>query len=166
MSSKGTIFMTNNNEHVYNETNDWSVVFEINKDSIDRVEMNVFNTATKKFNVEIMKKDDFEYLVVQTKPHYSFLDSFKTELRSFNNIMQWFDNNLGCLNFEKWEISTFEDEIKDLSIPFELRIFLNKESEWYYRYVDVLKQYITGAEKQLAMKKKICMTIETKGISA
>jgi len=154
MSSKGTIFLTKSDEHVYDETNDWSIVFEINRESIDRVEMNVFNDDLKKFEVKNIEMN-FEYLIISTIPHYDFLNSFKTSVRNFDNCLRWLYNNLDCLNFEEWEISEFTNESIDLKIPYELRIFLNKESEWFKEYVKALKKYLAYHEDKIKLKKQI-----------
>jgi hypothetical protein len=149
MSSKGTIFLTNSNEHVYEETNDWSIVFEINKESISLIELYEYNIEGKLCTTIL--DVNFDYLIIQTKSYYNFSDSFKLRTRDWENILKWDDNTPDCLYFKSHEIANIETDISAIKKPQEMKIFIKKESEWYQEYVNALRQ---------KLESDICKTTE------
>ena len=139
------------------------MVFDISKKSIERVEVVTY----KNFNkiVTLLEIDEDDSLIIQTKSHYKFHESFKNKIRE-HKTFAWIDNTPDCIMFEFYEMESFglESEIEDREIPFEVRIYLNKDSEWYYCYIDALKKTINGYMKNLQEKLKKTMTLDAKGM--
>ena len=131
MSSKGTIFLTSNNDRVYDETNDWSIVLEISKSEIDRVE--IYKEYLED-NHYILK--DYEYIIISTKARYRFTDLIKDSV----------DANVILLSNS--EIRELETDSLDAIKHVRIKVYLKKESEWYKDYITIMLSRL-GSEKRL-----------------
>jgi hypothetical protein len=160
MSSKGTIFLTSLNEHVYDETIDDSIGIEIDYRSIDRVEMERWKGSER--YVELLNLNEGDgWLYIETRDNYEFVNIFKPLKGSLVGYERC-NNTTDCLIFDRWEIKEFCCEDGDIDIPLCMHIYIKKSSEWYNSYVKVMKSYIKSELEWLNNKQKLFNTIDAK----
>lgn len=131
MSSKGTIFLTSENEHVYEECNDWSIGFEINYKSLVCVVIVEYKDYEKVFKL-LDITDEYGKLYVETRSRYQFVDSFKADN----------GNTPDCIIFKDHEIKEISTHNEDIAIPAEIRIYVKISSEWHKKYLKHLHSCI------------------------
>ena len=154
MSSKGTIFLTSKNEHVYDETMDWSIVFEINKESINKIVIKGYKHNSTETWFQIL--EDYEYIIIETKENYSLCDSFKYEIREIGTFEPVL-NYPSCLYFKKSELKCLETENREFIEYFYVCIYLKEDSEWYKEYYKNLKKSIEKKIEEYKNKLDRCV---------
>jgi len=157
MSSKGTIFLTSTNEHVYDETNDWSIVLEINKESINYCEYVTYNNIGRR-EIKILNLEEIKYIVIQTKENYRFSNLFKRHYSALNNwcVKSSKGNILYLSNNEFQSVETDKENIKCFAIVIEI----NKKSEWFEMYKKKIISALNEDKKEIDNKLEELLTIE------
>ena len=140
MSTKGTLFLTSDNDHVYDETLDWSIVFEISRPNIEEIVMTKFD----KNGLDVVNITDYAYVVIQTNTDYDFHKSYKSSIRSIGEWIRWETNTPDCLYFACTELQSFETDNKEYPLFSDVRIYLKKETEWYNSYIERLKKTLNN----------------------
>jgi hypothetical protein len=164
MSTKGTIFLTDDNDHVYKETLDWSIVFEISKQNIESIKYRAMEQGTHDVFFGIIDIEQIEYIVIQTRENYNFVESLKIYAFDEENFYGCKKNKPNHLVFKLGEISLFEtekdiyiDKEKDIYTFWDVEIVIKKNTEWYSEYIKALKNSLKSRENH---NKQILKMIE------
>lgn len=155
MSTRGTIFLTNLNEHVYDETLNWSIVFEIDEKSIEKITYRWFNKKNNRTRFRNLRLKENDYIVIQTRSYYDFIDSWKNYI--FDKKEFYFSqkkNNGQYLIFRLEELANVDteeevyfDKENNICKLWDIEIKLKKDSEWLQEYKKHLLKYIENREK-------------------
>ena len=167
MSTKATIFLTNYGDHVYTETTDWSIVFEISVNVIEKIRYRAFNSALKEAYFDEIKLDDIRYIVIQTRPFYDFINSFKTyEFSDESFYFHMTKNTPDKLFLKMDELQSIETDKKvylddKMTGIWDIEVTIKKHSEWYKEYIKALKAENEGViKRQQEIKKTLAESIK------
>jgi hypothetical protein len=162
MSTKATLFYPGP-DHVYIETLDWSIVFEISKEYIEKIQYRAFNKDNNECYFEEIDLEELDYIVIQTRANYDFSDSFKKY--AFDRDGFYFSlrpNTLNRLFFKLEELQFIEtdkkvyrDDDEEICLLWDIEITIKKDSEWYKEYLDCLERNIKNDKERIGYIKDL-----------
>ena len=158
MSTKSSYFLTAEDEHVYRETNDDSIVLEIHRSSILSLQYKIYDKSKNEASWIVI--DDFKWLEIETRPHYSFSDLMKLQVYMDYAI------SVKPTTLYKNQIYLSMKEIKDVELsndfkikPWNIFVTIDPKSEWFREYHKELRSSLEYDMKNCAKKmdRGICL---------
>ena len=133
----------------------WSIVFKISKQNIQSIQYKGFNKKTNEIFFGILPLNNIEYIILQTRPYYNFIDSFKKYAfnpKSFYVSMEL--NQPNRLFFQLEELQLVETDKNVLfdnenKMFWDIEIVIKTNTDWYKQYIESLKKHIDNEKNRI-----------------